>query len=113
MPENYVLRDITPKEMRCGVTIACPSIYEITPKGMICIAGACPGIYEAKDVNWEIKNMETGEVLKGHLNKGTHYLIIGELIDPKEIGLENKVGKSETIVKVPKNLLVNIKDSLK
>ena len=79
---KYKIREITPKEMRC-IAAACPSIYEITPENMKCIAGACSGIYE---------------------DKGT-YLIIGEQVDPKKVGLEKKVGEGEVLIKVPKKLI--------
>ena len=82
MPENYILREITPKIMRCGIA-ACSSIYEITPKDMRCAVGPCLGIY--KD--------------------GGNYFIIGKQVNPKEFGLEKKVGEREVFIKVPKELI--------
>lgn len=82
MPENYILREITPKNMRCAVG-PCPAIYELTPEDMKCGAYICPGIYEDKG----------------------NYLIIGEQVDPKKVGLEKKVGEGEILIEVPKKLI--------
>lgn len=98
---KYKIREITPQEMRCGITIACPSIYEITPKEMGCIAGACPSIYELTS---EDMKCAVGPCPGIYENKET-YLIIGEQVDPKEVGLEKKVGEGEVLIKVPKKLI--------
>jgi len=82
MKNNYNLKDVTPEDMKC-VAVSCPAIYEVTPKDMKCVAGPCPGIY----------------------TKEGNYLIIGEQVDPKEVGLEKKVGEGEVLIKVPKKLI--------
>ncbi|MEK6761028.1 MAG: hypothetical protein AABX93_03850 [Nanoarchaeota archaeon] len=86
MKNEYQLKEVTPKEMQCGIG-ACPAIYEVervTPSDMQCLGGlGCPEVYQ------DIEN----------------YLIIGTQIDPKEAGLEGKVGKKEALIKVPKRLI--------
>lgn len=82
MPKNYILREITPKSMRCAGAY-CPSIYEITPKEMKCLVGACSRIYKDKG----------------------NYLIICKKVDPKKVGLEKKVGEGEILIEVPKKLI--------
>jgi len=83
MTNKYKLIERTPKEFMCGIA-ACPSIYEVTPKSMICgLAGVCSGIYKDEG----------------------NYLIIGKQVNPKEFGLEKKVGEGEVLIKVPKKLI--------
>ena len=85
MKKEYNLRDITPREMQCGITMACPAIYELTPKEMQCGAMlGCSSIYGTDEES---------------------YLIIGEQVNPKDFGLEKKVGKNEILIKVPKRLI--------
>lgn len=82
--EAYQIREITPKEMQCGIA-ACPTIYQIEE----CIGGACPGVHS-----------DSGD-----------YLIIGKLVEPNKarlpdgISLEGKVGKNEALVRVPRELI--------
>ena len=82
---KYDLREVTPREMKCIAGLGCPAIYEETPKVMECVGSFCPRIYSEED--------------KGH------YLIVGERIDPKEFGLEEKVSQTEVLVRVPKKLI--------
>ena len=83
--KKYELRDRTPKELRC-IAEACPAIYEtqdVTPKKMRCGTGVCPAIHKIEE----------------------SYLIIGELINPADAGLEKKVGEGEVLIKVPRKLI--------
>lgn len=81
---KYFLKDVTPQSMQCGITMACPAIYELTPKEMSCVGAiACKGIYRTEE----------------------SYLIIGEKIKPEDFGLEKKVGENELLIKVPKKLI--------
>ena len=84
MENKNNLREVTPKHMMCGIG-SCPSIYEeVTPKDMkCCIGGACPQIH------------------KGDKS----YLIVGEKINPSNVGLKNKVGEGEVLIRVPKALI--------
>ena len=83
MENKNNLKELTPKYMRCAAA-ACPSIYkEVTPKNMQCTAMACLQIH------------------KGNNN----YLIVGEQVNPSDVGLEGKVGKGEVLIKVPKALI--------
>lgn len=80
---KYELREVTPKYMRCSFA-ACPSIYEeVTPKNMQCSFATCPQIHKGID----------------------SYLIIGEQVNPSDVGLEGKVGKGEVLIKVPKVII--------
>jgi len=81
------LRNLTPQEYFCAST--CPGIYEITPQAQMCLVGSCPSIHDFQD----------------------SYLIIGEQIDPKEVGLEGKVGKGEVLIKIKKEIIDNKKQS--
>ncbi len=101
---KYQLNEVTPREMLCLGGIGCPAIYEVTPREMQCIAGlGCPAIYE-----------ETPKVMECFIgacpriyseeDQG-HYLIVGERIDPKEFGLEEKVSQTEVLVRVPRKLI--------
>ncbi len=77
------IRELTPEYMRC-TSMACPRIYEeVTPKDMQCTSMACPEIHEGNDND----------------------LIIGKRVNPKEFGLEKKVGKGEVLIRVPKALI--------
>ena len=87
MKEKYVLRELTPESMLCGIG-ACPSIYEVierTPAHMQCGIGACSAIYED--------------------SQNIRYLVIGKLENPEEFGLEEKVGDGEILISVPKELI--------
>jgi len=81
------LRNLTPQEYFCAST--CPGIYEITPGEFGCVAGTCPSIHDFQD----------------------SYLIIGEQINPKKVGLERKVGKGEVLIKIKKEIIDNKKQS--
>jgi len=74
---EYKLIERTPKEMQCCVG-ACPQIYEV------CVVAACPTIVDKDDGN---------------------YYIVGTQVDPKDVGLEKRVGKDEVLIKVPKKLI--------
>jgi len=77
------LIDRTPKNMMCTF-MTCPAIYkEVTPKDMNCLTCACPQIHKGND----------------------SYLIIGEQVNPSEVGLEKKVGDGEALIRVPKDLI--------
>jgi len=83
---EYKIRELTPRELQC-VIASCPAIYLVdrTPKSSQCIIGGCEGIYEES-------------------SQGV-YLIVGKTVDPKEFGLAEKVGKRETLISVPKDLI--------
>lgn len=57
-------------------------LRDITPDGM-CIFGSCPKIYE----------------------EGENYLIVGERVEPREVGLEEQVGDAERLIRVPRRLI--------
>jgi len=65
---------------------------EKTPKSNYCILGSCPAIYESE-------------------RKGDVYLIIGKLIPKDSLrdvglgGLEEKIGRDEVLIEVPKTLI--------
>jgi len=83
MENKNNLREVTPQYMRC-CSGSCPSIYEeVTPKNMQCAAAACPQIHKGND----------------------SYLIVGEQVNPFDVGLEGKVGKGEILIRVPKALI--------
>jgi len=56
---------------------------EVTPKAMRCIIGSCPQIHQTEE----------------------SYFVVGEKVDPAEVGLSGKVGESEVLIKVPKKLI--------
>jgi len=78
------IKELTPSEYKCGIG-CCPGIYEVTPKNSRCVIGACPSIHELKD----------------------DYLIIGEQINPSTVGLEEKVGEGEILIKIKKEIIDN------
>ena len=85
MTTKYQIRELTPREMQCGIG-ACPAIYEverITPKDMECAVGACDEVYQDAD----------------------SYFIIGEKVEAEEAGLAGKVGKNEVLIKIPRKLI--------
>ncbi len=107
---RYRINEMTPLDMRCGFG-ACPAIYsikEVTPSEMICGIGACPGIYLARNISAEL-NPASKEMNQDRINAtlldGTHYFIIGEQINPLEVGLEKKVNTNEALIKVPRSLI--------
>ena len=83
---KYFLREITPKENMC-LQYACPAIYEKTPQENSCALTYCPGI---------------------HKTEGETYLIIGKVVNPKDLGLEGKVGDDEMLIEIPKNIIDNM-----
>ena len=64
------------------------NLIDRTPKEMQCCGGACPSVFGD-----EIDN----------------YYIIGKVVDAKSLGLEKKVGDGEVLIKVPKELIDNLK----
>jgi len=57
------------------------------PQRIWCIGRACPQIYEG-------------------MHKGNEsYLIVGEQVNPSDVGLEGKIGEGEILIRVPKNLI--------
>ena len=79
MKNKYKLRELTPENMSCAV-FNCPAIYEVETE---CVIGGCPTIKE----------------------HGDSYLIAGQKVNPKDFGLEGKVGDNEVLIKVPKKLI--------
>ena len=59
------------------------NLREVTPKSMQCGIGACPQIHEGD----------------------TDYLIVGEQVNPSNVGLKGRVGKGEVLIRVSKNLI--------
>ena len=99
MENEYQLREVTPKILRC-LLAACPAIYEgVRDVGKFdCAIIGCPGIYEAKDC---IAGIGCPDIKK----RGNVYLIIGKQVDPKDAGLEKKVGSGEVLIEVPRELI--------
>lgn len=63
-------------------------LKELTPKGFKCGIGPCPAIFKAD-------------------NK---FVIVGKVIDDEtRQELKGRIGKDETAIEVPKNLLLNLK----
>ena len=83
---NYLLKEITPDEFRCGVGM-CPAVYELAK--LDCGVGSCPTLYEDEN----------------HQN----YLIIGKKAAPKMFGLEGKIGNDEVLISIPKDLVDKMK----
>lgn len=67
------------------------NIKNITPEEM-CVILNCPQIYEARSGSCQ-----------------DVYLIAGKAVDPKEVGLEKKVGEGEILIEIPKKLLDEIR----
>lgn len=88
--EQYRVRKITPKGMRCGIG-ACPTIYEVVSE---CGFGACPGVHASES------------------SKDKYYIVGRQLTQQeiKDLGLAEKVGQGEGVVEVPKGLLRELKD---
>lgn len=76
------LRELTPKKYKC-IGIGCPAIYDVTPEKYKCALLSCPSIHDFKD----------------------DYLIVGKQINPKDVGLEKKVGKGEVLIKIKKEII--------
>ncbi len=57
---------------------------ELTPKESMCITGPCPAIFKTN-------------------NKS--YAVIGKVLDGKELGISNRIGKEEVLIEVPKNII--------
>ena len=57
---------------------------ELTPKGMGCIVGACPAIFET--------------------SKGS-YALIGKKLNAKALGISHRVGKDELLIEIPRGLI--------
>ncbi len=81
-------------------------LVERTPEEHKCAIGACPRVYE----------LEIGiSPLGGNPKKSIHgrsrksYLIIGTKVDPKEFGLEKRVGEEEVLLSIPKELIDGMK----
>ncbi|MBS3072812.1 hypothetical protein J4477_03200 [Candidatus Pacearchaeota archaeon] len=101
---KYNLRDLTPESMQCLIG-SCPAIYELTPKDMQCAVGACSAIYRVEDIVDEKPNKMVGKWTSDDEKAEDSYLIIGERTEPSEFGLEEKVGKNEVLIRVPKKLI--------
>ena len=84
MTSKYQLREVTPEVMRCISGIGCLAIYEANnPEARDCLLATCPDIQA----------------------RGNVYLIIGKQVDPKDAGLEKKVGEGEVLIEVPRELI--------
>ena len=84
---------------------------EVTPEPLRCLLAACPAVYEVVDISGTLNNLgERSELpIKVNIPHGTHYLIIGEKMDPAEAGLEGKVGQGESLIRVPTALINNLR----
>ena len=78
---KYKLKELTPQEYLC-ILGTCPRIYELAK--LECGVGACPKVYSDENKN---------------------YLIIGKKVNPQKFGLEEKIGKNETLISIPKDLI--------
>jgi hypothetical protein len=82
--ECDVMKDVTPKALRCAIGASCPAIYEVTPEAMKCdVAMAYPSLYEQQD---------------GHI-------IIGKVMKeiPEEVA--RRIGPDEFAAWVPRGLV--------
>jgi hypothetical protein len=84
------MKDVTPQAMRCG-SGGCPAIIEMTPADMRCVAmTSCPALFEL--------GADDGAVA-----------VIGKIAPPEVATmLAGRVGPDETVVLVPRQLLVGI-----
>jgi hypothetical protein len=57
---------------------------ELTPASMNCSAVGCPAIFET--------NQDS-------------YILIGKVVDSKELGISERIGKNEIAVEIPKRLI--------
>lgn len=77
------LKEITPQNFMC-MAGACPAVFEITPEAFQCVGGGCPGVFE----------------------EGKNLLIIGRKVeDLKKLGLVKRVGKDEEAIIVNREML--------
>lgn len=104
MKKPYAIRDLTPENEICALAISCPGIYEIkdlTPQDKMCGIGiGCPSVYETKEG-------KCGPIVGGPSIEeyGDKYLIIGNIENPEDFGLEKKVGKGEILISIPKGIV--------
>jgi hypothetical protein len=108
------LKDRTPEVMRC-VIVGCPAIYEVvdrTPESYDCLVGPCPGIYEARREG-KRDDCIAGVGCPDIQPRGNVYLIIGKQVDPKDAGLEKKVGAGEVLIEVPRRLIDEMERGVK
>lgn len=63
------------------------NLRDLTPKEFDCLLNLCLRIYET--------------------SRGT-YVIIGKRVEPKDVGLEDKVGADELLIEIPRGLLSGI-----
>jgi|GEM_PF-1698691 len=84
--ENYKLTRVSQTE-EC-LLFGCPAVYELTPEKNRCAIGACPSVFG---------------------NETNDYYIVGQQVNPSEVGLGKKVGEGEVLIKVPKELIDKIK----
>ncbi|MBI2667728.1 hypothetical protein HYX17_03065 [Candidatus Woesearchaeota archaeon] len=109
MKNKYNIKELTPLELRCG-TGTCPSIYELeelTPREMQCGIGSCPSIYKLRELTSVCPPFGYCPTVYDEEGKDV-YIIIGKQLDPKKLGLEEKIGEGETVIEIPKGLLKNL-----
>jgi len=100
---NPLMRSTSSED--CGPIGGCPGVYELVSKEE-CVLGSCPGVY--KRVSEEECIIGSCSAVFDGIEKD--YLIIGSLIEnPKDFGLEKKVGKGEVLIRVPKKIIDNMK----
>jgi len=110
MERKYNVREITPKANMC-IAAACPAIYEvdeITPKENMCIIGSCPAIYDIKNKTPTENACAVAACAAIYEDKSGKYLIVGKIEDAKNYSkLEGKVGEGEILISVPKEIIDN------
>ena len=104
---KFYVRNLTPDSEMCAA-MACPAIYEITPDSEMCSVLSCPAIYEITPDSEMCTSMLCPGIYDGLEND---YIIVGSQIDPKEVGLEEKVGDGEVLIKISKKIIDNKKGS--
>ena len=105
--EKFYVRNLTPNSEMC-VSLACPTIYDLTPEENKCFAMTCPAIYEITP-NSEMGAIGAWPGIYDGLEND--YIIVGNKIDPKEVGLEGKVGDGEVLIRISKKIIDNKKGS--
>ena len=76
MAKRFLLRELTPKNMGCGIGL-CPAIYEVTPESMKCGVGACPSIHSTEE----------------------YYIIRGTKDNLRNYGIESEAGENEVDIR--------------
>lgn len=95
------MKGITPDQLRCSDSIACPAIFEITPAHLKCTTfSSCPAVYE----------VEMKDITPEHLSCGGDLLIIGKKPGPEFAEqLKGKVGDDEVALIIAREFFSELK----